>query len=242
MKKTSLLFGAIGLLLAGNAFGAMTIKLTTDSNTGGNGGGAFYAQTSANGNFETFCIDPSHSFTAGKTYNYNISQNTTDPNISYISTTKHGHTTVTKVTTENYISIGTAFLYSSFLDGDLGNNWTKSDSTLLQQTLWALEGEISNVSNILKASNQFYQDLIKKFGSIGAAEVDAGADNIYGVAVMNLYDPKTGALAQSQLVRCYTPPVVSVPEPSTIVAGALLLLPLGVSALKVLRRKQVTAS
>ena len=238
MKKTSLLFGAIGLLLAGNAFGAMTITLTTDSKTGSNGGGEFFAKTSGNGNFETFCIDPSHSFTTGKKYNYTISQNTTDPNISY-TYNKWGQKT--KVTTVNYISIGTAFLYSEFLDNDFGT-WSSSKSTLLQNTFWALEGEISNISSILNTGNMFYNDLIAQFGSIGNAEKDAGADNIYGVAVMNLYDPKTGALAQSQLVRCYTPPVVSVPEPSTVVAGALLLLPLGVSVLKVLRRKQVTAS
>jgi len=238
MKKTSLLFGAIGLLFAGNAFGTMTIKLSTDSHTGGNGGGAFYAQTSGNGNFETFCIDPSHSFTLGKTYNYTISQNTTDPNVSGWGY----HPTYT----DNFISIGTAFLYSEFLDGNLDDHWTKSDSTLLQQTFWALEGEISS-RGILDhfrygQSNKFLDDLLAQFDTIGAAEADAGEDNIYGVAVMNLYDPKTCALAQSQLVRCYTPPVVSVPEPSTIVAGALLLLPLGVSALKILRRKQTTVS
>ena len=237
MKKTSLLFCAIGLLFAGNAFGTMTVTLSTDSNTGGHGGGAFYAQTSGNGNFETFCIDPSHSFTTGKTYNYTISQNTTDPNVSKI-----GRKTVYK---DNFISIGTAFLYSQFLDGNLGDGWTKSDSTLLQQTFWALEGEISNVSSILNTGNTFYNDLITQFHNISAAEADAGEDNIYGVAVMNLYSIRNGktTLAQSQLVRIPTcPPPVSVPEPSTIVAGALLLLPLGVSALKILRRKQATVS
>jgi hypothetical protein len=239
MKKTSLLFGAIGLLFAGNAFGTMTVKLSTDSNTGGHGGGAFYAQTSgkgSSGNFETFCIDPSHSFTTGKPYYYTISQKTTDP---YYYDNRGNRKTLAS---PNYISIGTAFLYSQFLDGNLGDDWTKSDSTLLQQTFWALEGEISNVSSILNTGNTFYNDLITQFHNISAAEADAGEDNIYGVAVMNLYDPRSGALAQSQLIRCYTPPVVSVPEPSTIVAGVLLLLPLGVSALKILRRKQATAS
>jgi hypothetical protein len=231
------LLAAAGFALAcaNSASASMTVTLTqnTHAYSGANGGGEFKAVTSDNGTFQTFCIDVNHSFTSGKTYNYKISQQI------YTGSA-------------NNISIGTAWLYSQFLDGTL-NGYTYKDgsgnissATLLQNTFWALEGEITNsklLKSIFSTANIFYCDLIAQFGKISNAEKDAGADNCYGVAVMNLYSPKDGKLAQSQLVRVSTcPPPVSVPEPSTIVAGALLLLPLGVSALKILRRKQATVS
>ena len=232
------LLAVVGFALAcaNSASASMTVTLTqnTHAYSGAHGGGEFKAVTSDNGTFQTFCIDVNHSFTSGKPYNYKISQQI------YTGSA-------------NNISIGTAWLYSQFLDGTL-SGYTYTDgsgniasATLLQNTFWALEGEISHVSSILNTANVFYNDLVAKFGNITKAEKDAGADNCYGVAVMNLYSPgKYGGpdqLAQSQLVRVSTcPPPVSVPEPSTIVAGALLLLPLGVSALKILRRKQATVS
>lgn len=39
--------------------------------------------------------------------------------------------------------------------------------------------------------------------------------------------------------KCHTPPPTCVPEPSTIIAGALLLMPLGVSTVRILRKKRV---
>jgi hypothetical protein len=53
----------------------------------------------------------------------------------------------------------------------------------------------------------------------------------------------SGATADSFNLNVGTPPappsVGAVPEPSTFLAGAVLMLPLGVSALRMLRRKQV---
>jgi hypothetical protein len=231
------LLAAAGFALAcaNSASASMTVTLTqnTHAYSGAHGGGEFKAVTTDNGTFQTFCIDVSHSFTPGTKYNYTISQQT------YVGS-------------GNNISIGTAWLYSQFLDGTLNgynfNDGSKNiaSATLLQNTLWALEGEISS-KGILgqNVDNIFYTDLIAKFGDLATAKKDAGADNIYGVAVMNLYPlgKNGGKPAQSQLIRVSTcPPPVSVPEPSTIVAGALLLLPLGVSALKILRRKQATVN
>ena len=218
MKNKCLLFIPLSLFCASTSFGAMTVTLTTNPLTGSNGGGEFTAVTSDNGTFATYCIDPSHYFTPGVQYNYVISQSTTDP-------------------MANNISIGTAYLYSQFLAGSLGT-WSTSKSTLLQKTFWALEGE--GYASILNSGNMFYNALISKFATIGAAEADAGANNSYGVAVMNLTD-RWGNRAQSQLVQIPPPSGNSggsVPEPSTIAAAALLLLPLGVSAIRILRRKQ----
>lgn len=224
------------LACANSSFAAMTVTLTqnTHAYSGANGGGEFKAVTSANGTFQTFCIDVGHSFKSGKTYDYTISQQI------YAGSA-------------NNISIGTAWLYSQFLDGTLnGYHYTDgsgniSSATLLQNTFWALEGEISS-STVFVNSNPFYLDLLSAFSGITVAqkilnaEADAGANNIYGVAVMNLFATNnTSQLAQSQLIRI---PITkkAVPEPSTIAAGALLLLPLGVSALRIVRRKQAMLS
>ena len=222
---------AVGLACATNSFAALTVTLTqnTSGYSGANGGGEFKAVTSGNGTFQTFCIDVGHEFYPGKTYNYSLSQQTF-------------------VGSGNNISIGTAWLYSQFLDGNLYNLNTfgsgrTADATSLQSVFWGLENSsYGSSSSYFNNSNPFYQAVVTKFGSLAAAEADAGANNIYGVEVMNLYsgnDPSK-CLAQSQLVRVPRPPTASVPEPSTIVAGALLLLPLSISAVKILRRKQAT--
>ncbi len=233
-----LVAASFGLTCANSSFATMTVTLTQDTHaySGANGGGEFKAVTSANGTFQTFCIDVSHSFKSGTTYDYSISQQT------YAGS-------------GNSISIGTAYLYNQFLDGTLnGYNYTDgsgniSSATLLQNTFWALEGEISS-SSVFVNSNPFYLDLLSAFSGITTAqkllnaEANAGANNIYGVAVMNLFATNNpNQLAQSQLVRVPLPGThTSVPEPSTIVAGALLLLPLGVSALRIVRRKQAMLS
>jgi hypothetical protein len=49
------------------------------------------------------------------------------------------------------------------------------------------------------------------------------------VAALNLGDP---GQVQAQLV------IVPVPEPTTVIAGVLLLLPFGASTLKILRKKR----
>ncbi len=223
---------AVGLACATNSFAALTVTLTqnTSAYSGANGGGEFKAVTSGNGTFQTFCIDVGHDFYPGRTYNYTLSQQTF-------------------VGSGNNISIGTAWLYSQFLNGTLsGYNYTDgsantSSATKLQSVFWGLENSSYGSSlSYFNNSNPFYSAVVTEFGSLAAAEADAGANNIYGVEVMNLYsgnDPSKN-LAQSQLVRVPLPPTASVPEPSTIVAGALLLLPLSISAVKILRRKQAT--
>jgi hypothetical protein len=73
-----------------------------------------------------------------------------------------------------------------------------------------------------------------------------GANLYVDPAQTTLYVIKDIAMSTSQSVPLTTISVVSqsfhqtvVPEPSTVVAGALLLLPFGVSTLRILRKNKV---
>jgi len=64
---------------------------------------------------------------------------------------------------------------------------------------------------------------------IAQADWTKAANGAYGVADMTLDNP---GQAQDQLV-------IVVPETSTVIAGALLLLPFGASTLRILRKNRV---
>ena len=242
MKKNYILAVAVGLLFASQAFAGLTVTLSQDAYSSGSGGefnavttgGSFladYAASTSTGvgagtGFETFCIDASHYWYSGVTYSATLG-----------STTYAG--------SGNQISLGTCYLYSQFAAGTLsGYNYStfgtarKTSAGLLQNTLWALEGEISS-AGIFVTGNAFYNDLISTFGTIANAEGNAGTNN-FGVAVLQL--SCSGVIGQSQLVET-VPPSQShsqtpIPEPSTVIAGVLLLLPFGVSTLRILRRNK----
>lgn len=77
-------------------------------------------------------------------------------------------------------------------------------------------------------ANVFLDAAIAHFSnSLTAAAADA--NGVYGVAALNLYT-SSGARAQDQLVI--------VPEPTTVIAGALLLLPFGASTLRLFCRNR----
>lgn len=244
-KKAILLLLPLGLLVATNAFGGLTVTLYQNSYSYGVGG-EFTAVTSdpsllnnysslakvsnSHGTgFETFCIEYNIEFNPGVTYNAAINGGAIPGGGGVTPGSGDGvHSGY------DPISIGTAWLYSQFAGGTLaGYDYLntanrKADAGLLQTAFWYLENEINSIS----PSNPFYALVMDKYGSVAAAE--ANSDGQYGVAALNLTDGN-GGYHQSQLVQ-----TASVPEPSTVVAGALLLLPLGMSAFRVLRNKQIS--
>jgi hypothetical protein len=183
--------------------------------------------------FETFCIEISASFNPSSTYNTTVSP---------VMNTGPGTTA--------FISVGTAYLYSQFAQGKLANFTYSSSGTgrelsgdQLQDAIWYLQGEIGSSGNGLtsdglytfSASTDPFVTLVDTmFGASTATESDLLYGNIFGVQALNLtstgQDGKT-VYNQDQLVYC------PVPEPSTFAAGAALLLPLGLSAVRMLRKK-----
>ena len=127
------------------------------------------------------------------------------------------------------ISIGTAWLYSQFAAGTLsGYNYaygagrqSSTSAGALQQAIWWLEGETGGVQNGFVTTAETAL-------SLNDTTIKNNANGAYGVEVLNLGAAGT---VQDQLVI--------VPEPTTVLAGALLLLPLGASTLRILRRNRI---
>ena len=200
MKQLYIMIVALLGLLAidATAFATPTVTLYQNSMSAGSGG-QFTAVTSDNGTFQTFCVDVNHEFTPGTTYNYTVGNQT------YMGS-------------GDYLSVGTAYLYSQFLNGNLaGYNYSDPNSAgSLQNVIWSLQNEtFGNSQASFVAGNPFYNDVVIQFGNIVNAELPAGGT--YGVDVMNLYDVNCNQV-QSQLVL--------VPEHGSLFVSLFLLIPL----------------
>lgn len=123
------------------------------------------------------------------------------------------------------VTLGTAWLYSEFSSGDLASyGYVYGDpnsANQLQQAFWYLQGSPNGVDNA------FVVDAQNAVGVNNATNASGGA---YGVFALTLTTDNG-----------YAQPILGmVPEPSTVVAGVLLLLPFGVSTVRILRKDKVS--
>jgi hypothetical protein len=193
------------------------------------------AQVNVNGQnvtgFETFCVEMTAEFQPGTTYNTTVS-----------SVIVQGPGQTMNVT------LGTAYLYSQFAQGALANYTYTTGSAReksadeLQDAIWYLQGEIGANGNSLTSDSLytfsastdiFVQMAENQFGGLSQA-MASDAGNTFGILALNL--TSTGQYGQTvydqdQLVYC------PVPEPATFAAGAMLLVPLGLSAMRALKKK-----
>jgi hypothetical protein len=161
--------------------------------------------------FQTFCVEYNEEFSPGGLYT-----------VSSIGDAAlyNGH-----APTSVPITLGVAYLYSQFALGKLGGydyyygSGRQDSAGVLQQAIWNLLGEGGALTGFA------YNDLTNYFGTDSSAW-NKVANGAFGVQVMVLGAP--GA-AQDQLV-------IAVPEPTTVIAGAMLLLPLGASTIRLLRK------
>jgi hypothetical protein len=206
------------------------------------------AQVSVNGQnttgFQTFCVEMSTSFQPGQTYSSTVGN-------SIVSSS--GSTPLT---------VGVAWLYMEFATGGLATAANKyglssADYTYttgtgretsadeLQDAIWYLQNEI-NSGNVNITQNSLYKfnssnpssdpfvQLVEDVFGSKYEESDLVYGNNFGVQVLNLYTTNSDCqtvYAQDQLVYC------PVPEPATFAAGAMLLVPLGLTAFRALRKK-----
>lgn len=219
------------------------------------GGGVFNAVTHDNtatpqpalGNFGTFCIEYSEHLSYSTKYSYVINSGAV---LGGASTKPDGTATF------DPISKGTSYLYSEFRKGVILADHNPTDANLLQRAIWYLEGETtilpgSDVANsntgavnpLSMSSSEVTGSQANKYitmakahfnGSLAAAAA-AAASGENGVVVLNLYDYNyagdTAHIRQDQLGL--------VPEPTTILAGALMVLPFGASVFRILRNNKI---
>jgi hypothetical protein len=187
--------------------------------------------------FQTFCTELNESFS---------------PNTQY-TVTSIGNNAMTDGTGSPVpITLGVAYLYSQFAAGSLaGYSWTYGSSRAgkalnLQLAIWALMGESNknlNPAKYFNNSNFAYNDLLAVTGS-GAGDVFTSTSQWYVAAngAYGVYDMVLGSAGQHQdqliITNKTSIPLVppSVPEPATILSGALLLLPFGAGLVRVLRK------
>jgi hypothetical protein len=239
--------------------GTGTLTLNQGSQSFGNGG-VFYADATGLGSFQTFCVELNEEFSPGGTYYYQINSGAVADSGDI---TGYGHIDTTDTLTgpgtglnQDNICIGTAWLYSQFRAGTLVGYDPNNNATAgaLQNAIWYLEGEI-NLSQLTYNSasatlaQQFLNEAATATGTTLTDSDPTGpstdtptgvngktgtifedSNGAYDVVVLNLYDSSGGGLVQDQLAI--------VPEPTTLISGALLLLPFGASTLRIVRKNR----
>lgn len=209
-KKCCALVGTAILLATPNLFATISYDGTYTGTVQlyNNVGDEITAVSSGLGTFETFCLNQEVLANAGQVYNYVSSDNVIP--------------VPTGAPNPDPIVLGTAWLYSQFRAGSLagfvyGNAASAND---LQAAIWFLQGNAGG------ANNGFVTEAIAAVGINNYLTASGGQ---YGVFALTLTDA-TGNYAQ--------PVLGMVPEPSTVVAGVLLLLPFGVSTVRILRKNK----
>jgi hypothetical protein len=244
MKKLCTLIGVAGVLFATNLYASIdgTLTLSQGSYSYANGG-EFTAATTGLGTFQTFCIEYNEEFGPGNKYDYKentgavaggAGANAIDPN--------------TGLAMDN-ISIGTAYLYSQFRNGGLVIS-TAAQAGQVQNAIWYLENEINltQLSTMNGVDGTYYYNLAKTGTSTTDTTVFNDSLGAYDVIALNLFNGAYSTPVQGPNGKIYNlnqdqlaidPGFTQVPEPTTMIAGALLLLPFGASTLRILRKRSM---
>jgi hypothetical protein len=223
MKKLCMVFSLAGVMAAPNMFASMTATLNEFGVGNATGGGVFQAVTSNNGTFDTFCISINTEFSPGDLYNYTVSP-TIVANPAPAGYPQNPPT---------YISYGTAYIYNQFEHGNANYAGTLNGDTAnaVQYTIWYLQGLLNGYTDPrgydYTSEVTAMLTLLEANSGMSLAELQANGNGAFGVEAMNLID----GTDQPQLIQ--------VPEATTMIAGALLLLPFGASAIRILRRNRI---
>ena len=221
MKKLYAIIGLAGALLVPNLYASFDGTIILNWNPEyPNNGGPFEAATSANGNFTTFCVSIDTTFSPGTTYDYDIS-----PTIAVTGGIPPGLPT---------ISLGTAYIYSQFLQGN--PDYTAVGNGGVQATIWYLQGILGGADGMVDSETGDLSSIItpvltdvENATHLSLTALEASSGGAYGVEALNLYDGSGNV---------YQPQLIETPEPTTMISGAMLLLPFGASTLRILRKNR----
>jgi hypothetical protein len=181
--------------------------------------------------FETFCLGTQINYSPGSTYSYQISD-TVQPSGSPTASPPG-------VGSPGFVTWGTAWLYSQYragLIGDGSNNDGENDA--LQGLIWYLQGQSTTKPEGVTYSpdsgfyTTFLNDVMSAASKAGVSDT-SDANGAFGVYALNLYTGSSSDPTYAQPQLC----LVTTPEPTTFLAGTLMLLPFGSSAFRQLRKK-----
>ena len=239
MKKLWVVVSLAGAMVVSNAFASMTVVLIDNTSQYSYGDGGEFRAVGNSGldsvvDWAAYAASTQgtvSSATDGSSWGYSSSLNGLQYFQTFcIQTTVYFNPGSTyNATVADAITLGTAWLYSQFAAGTLsGYNYTygsgrSTTAGALQQAIWFFQNQPGG------ATNSFVQAAEAAVG--GASAAFGESNGKYGVGGLDLTDPNGNQAAQDQLI-------ISVPEASTIIAGALLALPLGASAFRILRRNR----
>jgi hypothetical protein len=135
------------------------------------------------------------------------------------------------------VALGTAYIYDQFLKGNAYYAGV-GHADAVQAAIWYLQGNLNgkidpeNGADLSSLLDPIIAQVLLDNPSWTLSQMLAASGGQYGVKAMDLYanSDRTG-ISQPQLIQV-------VPEPTTMLAGAMLLLPFGVSALRIVRRNR----
>jgi hypothetical protein len=225
-------FGMAGLLFSTtNLFASLstgTLTITAPGLSSGDVNGPYTVVSTPTtgtdlGDFDTFCLAYTVDYYNGGKYDYVVSTEVQP---------QFGNSGVAGL---GYVSLGTAWLYSQYLDH---NAALTGYNDAIQEVIWHLQDQSA------PTSATGYNDILALVNA-NVANVNNNANGEYGIYAFNLVIGSgsgfTGAApgdadgyAQPQL--CYIP--TAVPESSTVMAGMLILAPLTVSTVRRLRKNK----
>lgn len=178
------------------------------------------------GSFQTFCLGSQVDYYSGGTYSYEI-DTAVQP---FYDEANANPPNLTPPSAKTYVALGTAYLYSQFLAGNIGTLGSyDSGNDAIQEAIWYLQGQTYGVDN---------QYVALASAAVGAGNLENDADGAYGIYAFNLSPGNAPGdaynYAQPQLVQV-------LPEPGTIFAAATLLIPFCVGSLRMYRQtKRIT--
>ncbi len=237
MRQLRAIVGLAFPLLATSVYASFdgTVTMTAGTYEYGNGG-EFTAATTGLGTFTTFCLEYNEEFELGGTYAYNMNSGAVAGDSGAHATDPH-----TGLPMDN-ISMGTAWLYSQFRNGAITINSTQAAGNF-QDAIWYLENETTSLSFNGADGTAFFNAALAGTGLNGTS-IFGDSNGKYGVIAMNLFDGPASqdvTAPNGTIYQLNQDQLAIVPEPETILAGALLLLPLGTSAFRIIRNRRATA-
>jgi hypothetical protein len=222
MKKLCIAIALAGALSATTLQAAMTGVVDRGGGAlWGNNGGEFQVTPNADpgwaaigigGAFKTFCLESTEFLNIGGTYNMAV-------NTAAVAGGAGGGN-------PDPLSKGTSWLYSQYWNGAIVISTTTAAAEF-QDAIWNLEDEGGSMSTGLAAI------LFGKFGgdlTTWKADAVLGVSD-YSVRALNLTSGTAGNTLNQDLL-------VVVPEPTTVLAGALLLLPFAASTIRFIRKNR----